>query len=82
LISKSSNYQHIKGRSLGENAIKLIGRGVENATKYWLIVNIWNKLCGDNGSLKILRGINHFGIEYEIVAGRPKLNLVYLKFLQ
>ncbi len=81
LTYKSGVYQHVKGRSLGGHAVKMIGWGVENGTNYWLIVNSWNEGWGDNGTFKILRGSDHLGIESEIVAGRPKLNQKYLKFL-
>jgi len=81
LTYKSGVYQHVKGRSLGGHAVKMIGWGVENGVKYWLIVNSWNEGWGDNGTFKILRGKNHLGIESEIVAGIPKLKTEYLTFL-
>lgn len=79
---KSGVYQHVKGRELGGHAIKLIGWGVENGTKYWLAVNSWNDGWGDNGTFKILRGKNHLGIEAEVVAGIPKMKSQYFDFLQ
>jgi len=78
---KSGVYQHVHGSQLGGHAIKLIGWGVENGTKYWLAVNSWNEGWGDNGTFKILRGENHCGIEEEIVAGIPKLKKDFLKHL-
>lgn len=51
----------------------MIGWGVENGAKYWLIANSWNMDWGDKGLIKILRGENHCGIESEVVAGLPKL---------
>lgn len=77
---KSGVYQHTTGGALGGHAIKIIGWGVENGTKYWLCVNSWNEDWGDKGTFKILRGKNHCGIEEEIVTGLPKLG--GLKFLQ
>ena len=71
---KSGVYKHTTGAELGGHAIKIIGWGVENGTKYWLVVNSWNETWGDNGTFKILRGEDHCGIESEIVAGLPKLN--------
>jgi cathepsin B len=79
---KSGVYQNVHGSALGGHAIKLIGWGVENGTKYWLCVNSWNEGWGDNGTFKILRGENHCGIEDEIVAGIPKLKTNFLQFLQ
>lgn len=79
---KSGVYQHVTGHELGGHAIKIIGWGVENGTKYWLCVNSWNEGWGDKGTFKILRGVNHCGIENEIVAGLPKLTTEQLKFLE
>lgn len=53
---KSGVYQHTTGGALGGHAVKMIGWGVENGTKYWLIVNSWNEDWGDKGTFKILRG--------------------------
>lgn len=78
---KSGVYQHVSGKELGGHAIKLIGWGVENGTKYWLCVNSWNEGWGDNGTFKILRGEDHCGIEDEIVAGLPKLRTEFLNYL-
>lgn len=77
---KSGVYQHTTGGALGGHAVKMIGWGVENGTKYWLIVNSWNEDWGDKGTFKILRGKNHCGIEDEIVAGIPQSR--GMKFLE
>lgn len=70
---KSGVYQHVAGKMLGGHAIRIMGWGVENGTKYWLIANSWNSDWGDNGTFKILRGTDHLGIESQISAGLPKL---------
>lgn len=70
---KEGVYQHVKGKMLGGHAIRILGWGVENDTKYWLIANSWNSDWGDNGYFKILRGENHLGIESSIAAGLPKI---------
>jgi len=69
---KSGVYQHVSGKALGGHAIRILGWGVEDGTKYWLIANSWNSDWGDNGYVKILRGEDHLGIESEISAGIPK----------
>lgn len=69
---KSGVYHHVTGEELGGHAIKILGWGVENGTPYWLCANSWNTDWGDNGYFKILRGVDHCGIESEIVAGIPK----------
>lgn len=43
--------------------MKIIGWGVENGVRYWLCVNSWNEDWGENGLFRILRGVNHCGIE-------------------
>lgn len=70
---KEGVYQHVTGKMLGGHAIRILGWGVENGTKYWLIANSWNSDWGDNGFFKILRGEDHLGIESSIAAGLPKV---------
>jgi len=70
---KSGVYQNVSGDVLGGHAVKIIGWGVLDGTKYWTIVNSWNEGWGDNGTFKILRGTNHCGIEEDVVGGIPKL---------
>ncbi|KAJ8967970.1 hypothetical protein NQ314_002551 [Rhamnusium bicolor] len=55
----------------GGHAVKIIGWGVEKNTPYWLIANSWNDEWGEKGYFKMLRGVNHCGIESNIVAGLP-----------
>lgn len=71
---KSGVYQHLSGKMLGGHAIRVLGWGVENDVKYWIVANSWNPTWGDQGFFKILRGSNHCGIEAGIVAGLPRLN--------
>lgn len=71
---KSGVYKHVEGDALGGHAIKMLGWGVQNGTKYWLIANSWNADWGDNGFFKILRGEDHCGIEGSVVAGEPLLD--------
>lgn len=40
---KSGVYQHVTGKALGGHAIRILGWGVENGTKYWLVANSWNR---------------------------------------
>jgi len=70
---KSGVYQHVSGSMLGGHAIKILGWGVEDGTKYWLVANSWNPRWGDMGYFKILRGSNHCGIEGGVVAGIPNV---------
>lgn len=68
---KNGVYNHTEGREIGHHAIKILGWGVEDGHKYWLVANSWNRDWGDKGFFKILRGINHCGIEKTIIAGVP-----------
>jgi len=70
---KTGVYQHVTGKALGGHAIRLLGWGVEKGTPYWLVANSWNYDWGDNGTFKILRGVDHCGIEGSVVAGLPKV---------
>lgn len=70
---KEGVYQHVTGKMLGGHAIRMVGWGVEDGNKYWLIANSWNSDWGDNGFFKILRGKDHLGIESSIAAGLPKI---------
>jgi cathepsin B len=63
---KTGVYQHTTGKALGGHAIKILGWGVENGTKYWLIANSWNNDWGNHGFFRILRGEDHLGIESEV----------------
>lgn len=72
-LYKSGVYKHTTGKMLGGHAVKLMGWGEENGTKYWLVANSWNTDWGDNGYFKILRGSDECGIESELVAGEPKM---------
>jgi len=68
---KSGVYRHTTGASVGGHAVKILGWGIENGDKYWLVANSWNPHWGDHGYFKILRGTDECGIESEISAGIP-----------
>lgn len=70
---KSGVYQYTSGNLLGGHAVKILGYGVEDGTKYWLVANSWNPDWGDQGFFKILRGRDECGIESQVVAGDPKV---------
>jgi cathepsin B len=60
---KSGVYHHVSGSQLGGHAIKIMGWGTENGEDYWLVMNSWNEMWGDNGTFKIRRGHDECGIE-------------------
>ena len=51
-------YQRTTGKPAGGHAVKIVGWGVENGTKYWKVANSWNPYWGENGYFRIKRGIN------------------------
>ncbi|KAF8568976.1 hypothetical protein P879_07956 [Paragonimus westermani] len=65
-------YHHVAGDYLGGHAVKLLGWGVENGTKYWLIANSWNEGWGEKGFFRILRGVDECDVESEVVGGMPR----------
>lgn len=71
-------YHHVTGQSLGGHAVKIVGWGSENGTKYWRVANSWNPYWGERGFFRILRGTNECGIESRAVASSP--SAVWSKF--
>jgi cathepsin B len=53
---------------LGFHAVRIVGWGVENSTKYWKVANSWNRFWGEGGTFRIVRGLNQLGIESQAVA--------------
>ncbi|CAG9533157.1 unnamed protein product [Cercopithifilaria johnstoni] len=45
------------------HAVEVIGYGIENGKKYWLLKNSWGEGWGDQGFFKIERGINACQVE-------------------
>jgi len=73
LTYKSGVYKHVSGSELGGHAIKILGWGVDNKTKYWIVANSWNEDWGNKGFFNILRGKDECGIESGVVAGAIKI---------
>ncbi|KHJ80616.1 papain family cysteine protease, partial [Oesophagostomum dentatum] len=70
---KKGIYVHTYGQQEGVHGIKLIGWGVENGTKYWLVSNSWNSDWGEDGFFRILRGADECGIEEWGYAGKMRV---------
>ncbi|KAH3745514.1 cathepsin B [Pelomyxa schiedti] len=64
-------YHHITGSAVGGHAVKFIGWGIENGTKFWTAANSWGVDWGENGFFRILRGTNECGIESGCFGGNP-----------
>jgi len=71
LTYKSGVYVQTSNQVMGGHAVKFVGWGTENRTKYWLVANSWNVHWGDEGFFKIIRGVDECGIEDQVYFGTP-----------
>ena len=60
-----------KSKQIGGHAVVVVGFGVSNGQKYWLVRNSWGTEWGDKGYFKILRGFNECEIESNAVGCIP-----------
>ena len=60
-----------KGDPVGGHAIEIVGWGVEDGKRYWIIKNSWGPEWGRGGFFYIARGTNTCQIEDNIVSGTP-----------
>merc|ERR1712048_288075 len=67
----SGVYQHVTGENVGGHAVKIVGWGEDTGVKYWKVANSWNPYWGERGYFRILRGVDHCGIEDDVVATSP-----------
>lgn len=51
--------------------ISVVGFGVENSTKYWVVRNSWGSHFGESGFVRVIRGINNIAIETDCAWATP-----------
>lgn len=75
---QSGIYQMTTEVIVGSHCLKLVGWGVEDGIKYWIVANSWGKKWGENGYFRIIRGRNESGIEGAAISAMPKLDLSFV----
>ena len=43
----------------------------QNGTKYWMIRNSWGTYWGENGFMRLIRGVNNLGVESDCAWATP-----------
>ncbi|RLN96924.1 hypothetical protein BBJ28_00003383 [Nothophytophthora sp. Chile5] len=57
-----------------DHAISIVGWGEEDGVPYWVLRNSWGTFWGENGWMRLVRGVNNVGVEGECAFGVPKDN--------
>jgi cathepsin B len=61
------------GEHVGGHTVKIVGWGVDELKKYWIVANSFNDDWGEDGFIRVARGHNECNIEVGVVTGIPKI---------
>lgn len=65
-------YHQTSDEQLGGHAIRIVGWGVEDGTKFWKVANSWNPYWGEKGYFRIKKGTDECGIESDVVSSSSR----------
>eukprot|EP01017_Pseudomicrothorax_dubius_P009430 TRINITY_DN1319_c0_g1_i2.p1 TRINITY_DN1319_c0_g1~~TRINITY_DN1319_c0_g1_i2.p1 ORF type:complete len:576 (-),score=138.75 TRINITY_DN1319_c0_g1_i2:149-1876(-) len=68
---KGGIYKDTTGTVDINHEVSIVGWGVENGTKFWVIRNSWGSYWGEGGFFRLVRGVDNMAIEQECAWAVP-----------